>query len=213
MDFLHQVVDLFLHLDKHLADIIGQYGGWTYAILFAVVFCETGLVVTPFLPGDSLLFAVGTFAGMGSLDVRVVVPLLLLATFLGDNVNYFIGKKIGRRAFSGELRFVKREYLTRTEAFYERHGPRTVILARFVPIVRTFAPFVAGIGAMPYRRFIGYSLAGAVLWVGLLVLSGYFFGTIPVVRDNFSIVVLAIIAISLMPVVVQFVRARRASPA
>jgi len=213
MDFLHQVVDLFLHLDKHLAEIIGHYGGWTYAILFAVVFCETGLVVTPFLPGDSLLFAVGTFAGMGSLDVRVVVPLLLLATFLGDNVNYFIGKKVGRRAFSGELRFVKREYLTRTEAFYERHGPRTVILARFVPIVRTFAPFVAGVGAMPYHRFIGYSLAGALLWVGLLVLSGYFFGTIPVVRDNFSIVVLAIIAISLMPMVVQFVRARRASPA
>ena len=213
MDFLHGVVDLFLHLDKHLADIIGQYGGWTYAILFAVVFCETGLVVTPFLPGDSLLFAVGTFAGMGALDVRVVVPLLLAATFLGDNVNYFIGKKLGRRAFSGELRFVKREYLTRTEAFYDRHGPRTVILARFVPIVRTFAPFVAGVGAMPYRRFIGYSLAGAVLWVGLLVLSGYFFGTIPVVRDNFSIVVLAIIAISLMPMVVQFLKSRRAEPA
>jgi membrane-associated protein len=213
MDFLRGVVDLFLHLDKHLADIIGQYGGWTYAILFAVVFCETGLVVTPFLPGDSLLFAVGTFAGMGSLDVRVIVPLLLLATFLGDNVNYFIGKKIGRRAFSGELRFVKREYLTRTEAFYDRHGPRTVILARFVPIVRTFAPFVAGVGAMPYRRFIGYSLAGAVLWVGSLTLAGYFFGTIPVVRDNFSIVVLAIVAISIMPMVVQFARSRRATAA
>ena len=213
MDFLRGVVDLFLHLDRHLAGIIGEYGGWTYAILFAVVFCETGLVVTPFLPGDSLLFAVGAFAGLGALDLRVVVPLLLLATFLGDNVNYFVGKKIGRRAFSGELRWVKREYLERTEAFYARYGARTVIIARFIPIVRTFAPFVAGVGAMTYRRFIGYSMAGALLWVGSFTLGGYFFGNIPAVKENFSFVVVGIILVSVMPMVLQFVRSRKVTAA
>ncbi len=209
MDLLRQFVDLILHLDRHLADIIARYGTGTYLLLFAIVFCETGLVVTPFLPGDSLLFAIGTFCGLGALDVRVVVPLLLAATFLGDNVNYWIGAKIGRRAFSGELRFVKREHLVRTEAFYARHGGRTVIMARFVPIVRTFAPFVAGVGHMPYRQFLAYSIAGALLWVGLLVLGGYYFGNLPAVRSNFSAVILAIIVISVLPMVVELVKGRR----
>lgn len=213
MEFLKDAVDLFLHLDRHLADITSRYGVWTYAILFLVVFAETGLVVTPFLPGDSLLFAVGALAGLGALDVSILVPLLLVATFLGDNVNYFVGSRIGRRAFTGTLPFVKREHLERTEAFYGKHGARTVILARFIPIVRTFAPFVAGVGAMPYRRFIGYSVLGAVLWVGLFVLGGYFFGNIPAVKRNFSLVVLAIIGISVLPVVLEFVRSRRATSA
>jgi membrane-associated protein len=213
MEFLKDAVDLFLHLDSHLAGITSRYGVWTYAILFLVVFAETGLVVTPFLPGDSLLFAVGALAGLGALDVRILVPLLLAAAFLGDNVNYFVGSRIGRRAFTGNLPFVKREHLERTEAFYGKHGARTVILARFIPIVRTFAPFVAGVGAMPYRRFIGYSVFGAVLWVGIFVLGGYFFGNIPAVKRNFSLVVLAIIGISVLPVLLEFLKSRRAAAA
>jgi membrane-associated protein len=209
MELLKQLADLFLHLDTHLSQVIAQYGVWTYLVLFLIIFCETGLVVTPFLPGDSLLFAAGTFAALGALDVRMLVPLLIVAAVVGDTVNYWVGAYIGPRAFEGNLRFLRKEHLDRTRAFYERHGGKTIILARFVPIVRTFAPFVAGIGTMSYPRFITYNVVGAVLWVGLLVLAGFFFGNIPVVRENFTVVILAIIAISVMPVVVEAVRGRR----
>ena len=213
MESLRSIVDVFLHLDQHLSQVIAQYGTWTHLILFLIVFCETGLVVTPFLPGDSLLFAAGTFAALGALDIRLILLLLFVAAVAGDTVNYWVGAYIGPRAFSGNLRFLRREYLDRTHAFYEKHGGKTIILARFIPIIRTFAPFVAGVGAMSYGKFIGYNLAGAGLWVGLFTLAGYFFGTIPTVRDNFSLVILAIIAISIAPIVVEAVRARRSRPA
>jgi membrane-associated protein len=209
MDLLKKLVDLFLHLDTHLSQVIAQYGTGTYLILFLIVFCETGLVVTPFLPGDSLLFAAGTFAALGQLDLWLMMLLLAAAAVLGDTVNYWVGSAIGPRAFSGELRFLKKEHLDRTRAFYEKHGGKTIILARFVPIVRTFAPFVAGVGTMSYRHFLLFNIAGAVLWVGLLVPAGYFFGNIRVVRENFTIVILAIVAISVMPVVVEALRGRR----
>lgn len=213
MELLRSLADFFLHLDKHLSQIISQYGIWTHLILFLVVFCETGLVVTPFLPGDSLLFAAGTFAALGALDLWLIVILLILAAIVGDSVNYWVGASIGPRAFRGDIRFLRKEYLDRTHAFYEKHGGKTIILARFVPIIRTFAPFVAGVGAMSYSKFITYNVVGAVLWVGLFVLGGYFFGNIPVVRDNFSVVILAIIAISVMPVAIEALRARRSRPA
>ncbi len=209
MDLLKQFVDLFLHLDTHLSQVIAQYGTWTYLILFLIVFCETGLVVTPFLPGDSLLFAAGTFAALGELDLWLMILLLMAAAILGDTVNYWVGSAIGPRAFSGNVKFLKKEHLDRTRAFYERHGGKTIILARFVPIVRTFAPFVAGVGTMSYGRFLAYNVAGAALWVGLLVPAGFFFGNIPVVRKNFTIVILAIVALSVMPIAVETLRARR----
>jgi len=209
MDLLKQLVDLFLHLDTHLSQVIAQYGTWTYVILFVIVFCETGLVITPFLPGDSLLFAAGTFAALGELDLWLMMLLLTVAAILGDTVNYWVGATIGPRAFSGNVKFLKRAHLERTQAFYERHGGKTIILARFVPIVRTFAPFVAGVGTMSYGRFLLYNVTGALLWVGLLVPAGYFFGNIPVVRQNFTLVILAIVALSVLPVVVEAVRARR----
>jgi membrane-associated protein len=209
MELLRSIIDFFLHLDQHLSQVISQYGIWTHLILFLVVFCETGLVITPFLPGDSLLFAAGTFAALGALDLWLVVVLLIAAAIIGDTVNYWIGAYIGPRAFRGDIKFLRKEYLDRTHAFYEKHGGKTIIIARFVPIIRTFAPFVAGVGTMSYPRFITYNVVGAVLWVGLFVLGGYFFGTIPVVRENFTIVILAIIAISVMPIAVEAVRARR----
>lgn len=213
MDLLRGIVDLFLHLDQHLSRIISDYGTWTHLILFVIVFCETGLVVTPFLPGDSLLFAAGTFAALGALDVRLVVFLLIIAAIIGDTVNYWVGAYIGPRAFRGDVRFLRKDYLDRTHAFYEKHGGKTIILARFVPIIRTFAPFVAGVGAMSYPKFITYNVVGAVLWVGLFVLGGYYFGNIPVVRRNFTLVILVIIAISVLPVLLEAVRARRNRPA
>jgi membrane-associated protein len=209
MDFVRSVMDLFLHLDEHLNQIVTTYGVWTHLILFAIVFAETGLVVTPFLPGDSLLFAAGALAAIGSLDLWLLVVLLIGAAILGDTVNYWIGP----RAFSGNVKFLRKDYLDRTHAFYEKHGGKTIILARFVPIIRTFAPFVAGVGAMSYPRFILYNITGAVLWVGLFVPLGYFFGNMPTVKDNFSLVILAIIAISLMPIAVEAIRARRSRPA
>ncbi len=209
MDWVKQFVDLFLHLDTHLGQVISQYGTWTYLILFLIVFCETGLVITPILPGDSLLFAAGTFAAIGDLDVRVMILLLVVAAILGDTVNYWIGAAIGPRAFQGNIRFLKKEHLDRTHAFYEKHGGKTIILARFVPIIRTFAPFVAGVGAMSYGRFLIYNVVGAILWVVLLVLAGYYFGNIPVVRKNFTIVILAIVALSVMPIAVEAIRGRR----
>ena len=213
MDLLRTIIDYFLHLDQHLSQVITQYGGWTHLLLFLIVFCETGLVVTPFLPGDSLLFAAGTFAALGALDVRLIVVLLIAAAILGDTVNYWIGSYVGPRAFSGKSRYLRKEYLERTHAFYQKHGGKTIILARFIPIIRTFAPFVAGVGAMSYPKFITYNVVGAVLWVGLFVLAGYFFGNIKMVRENFTLVILAIIAISVLPIAVEAMRARRSRPA
>jgi membrane-associated protein len=213
MDFLRQALDVFLHLDHHLAQIIERFGAGSYLILFLIIFAETGLVVTPFLPGDSLLFAAGTFAALGSFNVVLLMTLLLVAAILGDSVNYWIGARIGPPAFSGRVRFLKREHLVRTQAFYEKHGGKTILLARFIPIIRTFAPFVAGVGRMSYGRFLAYNVAGAVLWVPLFVLAGFFFGNIPAVRANFTLVILAIIAVSLLPVLVEFLRSRRREPA
>ena len=213
MDFVRSVVDFFLHLDEHLNQIVTTYGVWTHLILFAIVFAETGLVVTPFLPGDSLLFAAGALAAIGSLDLWLLVVLLIGAAVLGDTVNYWVGAWIGPRAFSGNVRFLRKDYLERTRAFYEKHGGKTIILARFVPIIRTFAPFVAGVGAMSYPRFIVYNIIGAVLWVGLFVPLGYFFGNMPTVKDNFSLVIFAIIGISVLPIAVEMFRARRSRPA
>ncbi len=209
MDFLTQALDFFIHLDKHLTEITAQYGTGTYIILFLIVFAETGLVVTPFLPGDSLLFAAGAIAALGGLDVRILIGLLIVAAILGDTVNYWIGARIGRRAFSGQVPFVKQEYLLRTEHFYEKHGGKTIILARFIPIIRTFAPFVAGVGVMEYKRFLLYNVAGGVAWVTLFTLGGYLFGNLPVVKQNFSLVVLAIIIISVIPLAIEVFKARR----
>ena len=208
MELISQIIDFFLHLDKYLAEIISNYGTWTYLILFLIIFMETGLVVTPFLPGDSLLFAAGTFASLGALNVWVLFILLSIAAVLGDTVNYWIGHYIGEKAFSGNIRFLKKEYLDRTHDFYERHGGKTIILARFIPIIRTFAPFVAGVGEMSYGRFLTYNLVGGILWVGIFVFAGYFFGNIPFVRDNFSVVILAIIVISVLPGVYEFTKER-----
>jgi membrane-associated protein len=208
MDIISYLIDLILHLDAHLAAVIQAYGVWTYAFLFLIIFIETGLVIFPFLPGDSLLFAAGTFAAMGSLNIYVLVILLSAAAILGDTVNYWIGHAIGPKAFSGDIRFLKKEYLDRTHAFYEKHGGKTIILARFIPIIRTFAPFVAGIGAMTYGHFIMYNVVGGVAWVTLFTLLGYFFGSIPIVQENFSLVVIAIILISVMPGVIEFLRER-----
>jgi membrane-associated protein len=210
MDLLKQLIDVFLHIDRHLEELTRNYGAWTNALLFIVVFCETGLVVTPFLPGDSLLFTAGALASLGTLNVWVLFLLLALAAVLGDTVNYWIGKKIGPRAFDGSVRFLKQEHLRKTEAFYEKHGKKTIILARFVPIVRTFAPFVAGVGSMTYGTFIAYNVIGGVAWVAICVFSGYFFGNIPVVKKNFSLVVLAIIGISVLPLAWEWWKARRA---
>lgn len=209
MEWLSFFVDVFLHLDKYLDQIVQNYGVWTYAILFAVIFMETGLVVTPFLPGDSLLFAGGAFAALGSFDVWLLLGLLIVAAILGDTANYWIGHKIGPRAFSGEIRFLKKEYLDRTHEFYERHGGKTIILARFVPIVRTFAPFVAGVGAMTYGKFLAYNVIGGITWVMLFLFAGYFFGNIPAVQHNFTLVILGIIFVSVLPAVFEFVKERR----
>ena len=208
MEIISNLVDLFLHLDQHLNEIIQTYGVWTYAILFSIIFMETGLVVTPFLPGDSLLFAAGTFAGMGSLNVWILFISLSFAAIIGDTVNYWIGHYIGPRAFSGNIRFLKKEHLERTHAFYEKHGGKTIILARFIPIIRTFAPFVAGIGEMSYGHFISYNIIGGVLWVAIFVFFGYFFGNLPFVQEHFSLVVIAIILISVMPGVYEFLKER-----
>jgi membrane-associated protein len=209
VELLKDGLDLFLHLDRHLAEITRAYGGWTYAILFLIVFCETGLVVTPFLPGDSLLFAAGGIATLGGLSPALLCVLLALAAILGDTVNYHVGRFIGPRAFSGKLRFLKQEHLERTRAFYARHGAKTIVLARFVPIIRTFAPFVAGVGIMDYRRFLAYNVAGGVLWVVLFVYAGYLFGNIPAVQQNFTLVILAIIALSVLPIAIEIVRGQR----
>ena len=213
MEFITGLIDFIIHIDDHLQEIIRTYGGLTYLILFLIVFAETGLVVTPLLPGDSLLFAAGTFAALGSLDPVLLTVLLIVAAIVGDGVNYWIGHWVGPRAFSGKIRWLRQDYLKRTEAFYEKHGGKTIILARFVPIVRTFAPFVAGVGQMNYGRFLAYNVVGAVLWVTICVTAGYFFGNLPFVRENFSLVVLGIIGVSMIPLLVEWIRHRRAPAA
>jgi membrane-associated protein len=210
MEFLTGLVDFIIHIDDHLQEIIRNYGGLTYLILFLIIFAETGLVVTPILPGDSLLFAAGTFAALGSLDPFLLTILLIVAAVVGDGVNYWIGHWVGPKAFSGKVRWLRQDYLKRTEAFYEKHGGKTIILARFVPIVRTFAPFVAGVGRMHYGRFLAYNVVGAIIWVVVCVSAGYFFGNLPFVRENFSLVVLGIVGVSLIPLIVEWVRHRRA---
>jgi membrane-associated protein len=212
MEFILQIIDFIVHVDVHLDEIIRQYGTWTYAILFLIIFAETGLVVTPFLPGDSLLFAAGTFAARGSLEPAILFFLLAIAAILGDAVNYSVGRYLAPRAERG-FRFIKKEHLDKTHAFYERHGGKTIIIARFMPIVRTFAPFVAGIGAMEYRRFAMFNVTGAILWIGLFVYAGYFFGNIPAVEHNFTLVIMAIVLLSILPGIIEYVRHRRRQPA
>ena len=209
MDFIATLLDFFIHLDVHLGEIILNYGGWTYAILFVIIFMETGFVVTPFLPGDSLLFAAGTFAALGSLNPMLIFFLLFAAAVLGDTVNYWIGSVIGLRAFEKERRFLNRDHLEKTQRFYEKHGGKTIVLARFVPIVRTFAPFVAGVGTMKYRNFVIYNIFGAFLWTSLFVFGGYFIGNIPLVKENFEIVIIVIIFISVLPMVVEYINSLR----
>jgi len=209
MELIAQLVDIFLHLDNYLGAFLNDYGLWVYALLFAIIFAETGFVVTPFLPGDSLLFVAGTLAATGGLDVQWLIPMLIAASFGGDNTNYWIGHHIGPRVFRRNgSRLLNHEYLDRTHAFYDRHGGKTILLARFLPILRTFAPFVAGVGRMPYSRFLAFSFAGSVLWIGLFVLAGYFFGHLPVVRKNLTLVMLGIIVISILPGAIAWLRHR-----
>ena len=211
MEFLAQFIQIVLHLDQYLAVLIQNYGPWIYLILFLIIFCETGLVVTPFLPGDSLLFVTGTLAAAGMMDIQMVTLLLMLASFSGDNTNYWIGRIIGPKVFSRDgSRLLNRKHLDKTHAFYARHGGKTVLFARFLPIIRTFAPFVAGIGQMAYRRFVAYSFFGAVSWIGFFVLGGYFFGNLPFVKQNLTLMIFGIIILSLMPGMVGYLRHRKA---
>jgi membrane-associated protein len=207
MDIISFLIDFVLHIDRHLGEIIQQYDTWTYAILFFIIFMETGFVITPFLPGDSLLFAAAAFAAAGALNIVVLVALLTVAAILGDGANYLIGKKLGHRLLSS--RWIKKEYLDKTHRFYEKHGGKTIIIARFVPIVRTFAPFVAGVGVMSYRRFASFNIIGGVLWVFSFLILGYFFGNLPVVRQNFGIVIVAIIIISVLPAIIGWFSAKK----
>jgi membrane-associated protein len=215
MELLATLWDFAVHLDAHLAAFIAEHGAWVYGLLFLIVFCETGLVVTPFLPGDSLLFVVGALAAAGGMDIALVMALLIAAALCGDNVNYWIGRWAGPKVFRREdARWLNRRHLDRTHAFYERHGGKAIIMARFVPIVRTYVPFVAGIGTMPYARFLAFSVAGALLWVVSLCLAGYWFGNIPAVKDNLAVAIVVIVALSVTPIALEFLRARarRASP-
>ncbi len=210
MEYIREFIQIFMHLDAHLNVIINDFGVWTYLILFLIIFCETGLVVTPLLPGDSLLFAAGNFAAMGSLRAEYLFISLAIAAVLGDTVNYGVGRFMGPKVFHKKnSRIFKKEYLDKTHGFYERYGGKTIILARFVPIVRTFAPFVAGIGAMSYGRFVAYNIVGGVTWIGLFVFGGYFFGNLPIVKNNFTAVILAIIVISVLPGIIEIIRHRR----
>ncbi len=212
MELLAQFIDIILHLDKHLALLVESYGVWVYAILFAIIFMETGFVVMPFLPGDSLLFVAGAVAAAGGMDVQIVAATLVSAALCGDNVNYWIGRFLGPKVFKHEgSRWLKKENLERTHAFMEKHGPKAIIIARFVPVVRTFVPFVCGVGRLTYGRFLIFSLIGALIWVGLLVPAGYFFGNLEIVKNNLTIVILLIIFISILPGIIEFIRHKRAS--
>jgi len=213
MEYLKTFIDIFMHLDRHLNTIIQSYGVWTYAILFLIIFCETGLVIAPLLPGDSLLFAAGAFAAIGAFDVVLLSALLSIAAILGDTVNYWVGHYLGPKIFSGQnVRFLNREYLDRTHAFYEKYGGKTIIIARFMPIIRTFAPFVAGIGSMTYSRFILFNVIGGLIWIAVFVGGGFYFGNIPLVKRNFTLVIMAIIIISVMPGVIEYLRHRYRTP-
>ncbi len=209
MDWIKQVFDFILHVDVYLEQIISNYGGWTYALLFLIVFMETGFVVTPFLPGDSLIFAAATFAARGTLNPWLMFLLLAVAAVAGDTVNYWIGHRVGSRAYTGEIKWIKKEYMERTHVFFEKHGGKTIFLARFVPIIRTFAPFVAGISQMSYGFFIRWNVIGGITWVATFTLLGYFFGNIPFVQKNFELVIIAIIVISLVPAVVEGIKAKK----
>lgn len=210
MDIFIQLFDFILHIDKHLAEIMQQYGTTTYAILFLIVFCETGLVITPFLPGDSLLFAAGALAPIGNLNVYVLSALLFVAAVIGDTVNYAVGKYIGPKVFEKKnSKIFKLEYLQKTQKFYDKYGAKTIVIARFVPIVRTFAPFLAGVGKMDYKKFIVYNVVGAFFWIVLFVFAGYFFGNLPIIKKNFTLVIFAIIFISILPAVIEYLRARK----
>jgi len=209
MDILSTFLDLILHLDRHLIEIISLHGAWVYAVLFLVIFCETGLVVTPFLPGDSLLFVSGAIAATGAMSPELLVVLLVSASFLGDNTNYWVGRLAGPRIFRSKTsRLLNRDYLDKTHRFYEKHGGKAIILARFFPIIRTFAPFVAGMGSMDYRRFLAFSIGGSLAWVGFFVLGGYFFGNIPFIKQNLTLVMLAIILVSILPGIIGYLRHR-----
>lgn len=207
VEFIKMIFDFIIHIDMHLSELIRNYGTWTYLILFLIIFCETGLVVAPLLPGDSLLFAAGTFAARGDFNVFWLFVMLSVAAILGDTVNYWIGKIVGPKVFHNEnVRFLNRKYLDRTHEFYEKYGGKTIIIARFVPIIRTFAPFVAGIGSMTYMKFISYNVIGGILWIGAFAYAGYFFGNIPMVKRNFTLVIFAIIILSVMPGVIEFLK-------
>ncbi|MGC2165942.1 MAG: DedA family protein [Gallionella sp.] len=212
MEFLHALVDIVLHLDAHLLSLTQQYGEWVYGIMFAIIFCETGLVVTPFLPGDSLLFVAGALCGMDALQLQLLIPLLVVAAFCGDNTNYWIGRLVGLRLLKragGKL--IKREHLDKTHAFYEKHGGKTILFARFLPIIRTFAPFVAGIGLMRYRLFVAFSALGSIAWISGFAIAGYFFGNIPLVKNNLTLITLGIIVVTLLPAFREVIRHRRQS--
>ncbi|MEI6900606.1 MAG: DedA family protein [Bacteroidota bacterium] len=208
MDIIKTLIDFILHIDTHLQYWVNDYQSWTYFILFMIIFCETGLVVTPFLPGDSLLFAAGTIAAMDGhpLNVLFLIPLLIISAFTGDNTNYFIGRLLGQTVYEKNYRLIRREYLDKTHKFYEKHGGKTLIIARFMPIIRTFAPFVAGVGTMKYFRFLTFSAAGNLLWVTSFTFAGYFFGNIPMIKKNFTIAIFGIILISLLPMIIAFIR-------
>lgn len=208
MELIKGFIDFFLHLDVHLSQLINDYGTWTYLILFLIIFVETGLVVMPFLPGDSLLFAAGSFAALGVLNPVYLIGLLFVAAFSGDTLNYAIGNFIGPKVFATDYKLLKREYLLKTQAFYEKHGGKTIVLARFIPIIRTFAPFVAGVGTMKYTKFISYNIIGGFAWVTSFILLGFFFGNIPAVKRNFTLVVFAIIILSVLPPIIEFVKSR-----
>ena len=209
METLHYLLDLMLHLDRHLAPFIEEYGAWTYGLLFLIIFCETGLVVTPFLPGDSLLFAAGAFAATGALSLPMLIVLLIIAAIIGDSVNYSIGQFFGARLLAMERKLIKPEHLEMTREFFEDYGAKTIVIARFVPIVRTLAPFVAGLGTMRYPKFMTYNVVGAILWVVICTVAGYFVGNLPVVKENFSLAILGVIALSLMPAAYEYWRHRR----
>ena len=212
MELLTAFIELLMHLDTHLMGLVQDYGIWVYAILFLIIFSETGLVIAPFLPGDSLLFVAGALCGLDALQLQWLIPLLILAAFCGDNANYWIGRLIGMSLFHRiKGRFVKREHLDKTHAYYEKHGGKTIVFARFMPIIRTFAPFVAGIGLMRYRLFVLYSAIGSLAWIGSLTLAGYFFGNIPLVKNNLTLIVLGVILVSLLPALIEFVRHRRSA--
>ncbi len=211
VDQVKFLIDFILHIDEHLTTIIARYGIWTYAILFAIIFVETGLVVMPFLPGDSLLFAAGAFASRGALNPVVLTGLLIVAAVIGDTVNYWIGRYFGPRVFTENRRFLNKRHLDRAQEFYNRHGGKAIVFARFVPIVRTFAPFVAGVGAMDYPRFLFYNVTGGIAWITLFVWAGYFFGNIPAVEKNFELVIFAIIGLSVVPMIVEYWKERKRS--